>query len=55
VISLARGSDGCWANVISATGFRQVRLPTGISCSRDAVAVGNLVLTSGNTSVIALR
>ena len=55
VVSLARGSDGCWANVIGATGFRQVRLPTGISCSRDAVAVGNLVLTSGNTSVIALR
>jgi outer membrane protein assembly factor BamB len=55
VVSLARGSDGCWANVIGATGFRQVRLPTGISCSRDAVAVGNLVLTSGNTTVIALR
>ncbi|TCM41813.1 putative metal-dependent HD superfamily phosphohydrolase [Kribbella sp. VKM Ac-2568] len=55
VVSLARGSDGCWANVIGATGFRQVRLPTGISCSRDAVAVGNLVLTSGNTSVVALR
>ncbi|WP_241998652.1 MULTISPECIES: PQQ-binding-like beta-propeller repeat protein [Kribbella] len=55
VVSLARGSDGCWANVIGATGFRQVRLPTGISCSRDAVAVGNLVLTSGDTSVIALR
>ncbi|MFC5266557.1 PQQ-binding-like beta-propeller repeat protein [Kribbella qitaiheensis] len=55
VVSLARGSDGCWANVIGATGFRQVRLPTGVSCSRDAVAVGNLVLTSGNTSVIALR
>lgn len=55
VVSLARASDGCWANVIGATGFRQVRLPTGVSCSRDAVAVGNLVLTSGNTSVIALR
>jgi len=55
VVSLTRGSDGCWANVISATGLRQVRLPTGISCSRDAVAVGNLVLTSGNAGVIALR
>ncbi|WP_344221420.1 PQQ-binding-like beta-propeller repeat protein [Kribbella sancticallisti] len=55
VVSLARGSDGCWANVISKTGFRQVRLPTAISCSRDAVAIGNLVLTSGPGSVIALR
>jgi predicted metal-dependent HD superfamily phosphohydrolase/outer membrane protein assembly factor BamB len=55
VVSLARESDGCWANVISKTGFRQVRLPTGISCSRDAVAIGNLILTSGTGTVIALR
>lgn len=55
VISLGRGVDGCQANVISRLGFRQVRLPTGISCSRDARAIGNLVLTSGNDTVIALR
>jgi predicted metal-dependent HD superfamily phosphohydrolase/outer membrane protein assembly factor BamB len=55
VISLSGGSDACWANVISRTGFRQVRLPTGISCSRDARAIGNLVLTSGSDTVIALR
>ncbi|MFI7062209.1 PQQ-binding-like beta-propeller repeat protein [Kribbella sp. NPDC050124] len=55
VISLSRSSDACWANVISRTGFRQVRLPTGISCSRDARAIGNLVLTSGADTVIALR
>jgi hypothetical protein len=41
--------------VISRTGYRQVRLPTGISCSRDVRAVGNLLLTSGNGTVIALR
>ena len=55
VISLSRGTEGCMANVIDRTGFRQVRLPTGISCSRDARAVGNLVLTSGTGTVIALR
>lgn len=55
VVSLSRGSDGCYANVIGKTGFHQVKLPTAISCSRDAIAVGNLVLTSGSGSVIALR
>lgn len=55
VISLSRGSASCMANVISQAGFRQVRLPTGISCSRDPRAVGNLVLTSGSDTVIALR
>jgi outer membrane protein assembly factor BamB len=55
VVSLGQGTDRCWANVISRTGFRQVRLPTGISCSRDVRAVGNLLLTSGNGTVIALR
>ncbi|MFG1818034.1 PQQ-binding-like beta-propeller repeat protein [Kribbella sp. NPDC049174] len=55
VISLSRGWDGCWANVISRTGFRQVRLPSGISCSRDVRAIGNLVLVSGSDTVIALR
>ncbi|MBB6564479.1 PQQ-binding-like beta-propeller repeat protein [Kribbella sandramycini] len=55
VISLSRSTEACWANVISRRGFRQVRLPLGISCSRDAHAVGNLVLTSGPDSVIALR
>ncbi len=55
VISLSRSSDACWANVISRTGFRQVRLPAGISCSRDVRAIGNLVLTSGSDTVIALR
>ncbi|WP_233712058.1 outer membrane protein assembly factor BamB family protein [Kribbella turkmenica] len=55
VISLSLGDNACWANVISRTGFRQVRLPTGISCSRDARAIGNLVLTSGPDTVIALR
>ncbi|MEI8408254.1 MULTISPECIES: outer membrane protein assembly factor BamB family protein [unclassified Kribbella] len=55
VVSLSRSSDACWANVISQTGFRQVRLPTGISCSRDARAIGNLVLVSGPDTIIALR
>ncbi len=55
VISLSRGSDACWANVISRTGFRQVRLPAGVSCSRDVRAIGNLVLASGSDTVIALR
>jgi len=55
VVSLARGSDGCYANMISRAGFRQVRLPNAISCSRDVRAVGNLLLTSGNGTVIALR
>ncbi|WP_329003239.1 PQQ-binding-like beta-propeller repeat protein [Kribbella sp. NBC_00709] len=55
VISLSRGQTSCMANVISQTGFRQVRLPTGISCNRDPRAVGNLVLTSGTDTVIALH
>jgi outer membrane protein assembly factor BamB len=55
VVSFSRGSDACWINVISQTGFRQVRLPTGISCSRDVRAIGNLVLASGSDTVIALR
>ncbi|TCC20376.1 PQQ-binding-like beta-propeller repeat protein [Kribbella speibonae] len=55
VVSLGRGAGGCVANVISRAGFRQVKLPTGISCSRDPRAVGNLVLTSGPNTVIALR
>ena len=55
VVSLVRTSTGCWVNVISRTGHRQARLPNGISCSRDVRAVGNLVLTSGSDSVIALR
>ncbi|WP_237706629.1 PQQ-binding-like beta-propeller repeat protein [Kribbella flavida] len=55
VVSLSRAADGCWANVISRTGFRRARLPEGISCSRDVRAVGNLVLTSGNANIIALR
>ncbi|ONI71451.1 Pyrrolo-quinoline quinone [Kribbella sp. ALI-6-A] len=55
VVSLARGSDACYANSISRTGLRRTRLPDGISCSRDIRAVGNLLLTSGNSSIIALR
>ncbi|TCO22107.1 putative metal-dependent HD superfamily phosphohydrolase [Kribbella steppae] len=55
VISFSRGSDACWANVISRGGYRQVRLPAGISCSRDVRAIGNLVLASGSDTVIALR
>jgi predicted metal-dependent HD superfamily phosphohydrolase/outer membrane protein assembly factor BamB len=55
VISLGRGTTGCVANVIGSTGFRQVPLPTGISCGRDPRAIGNLVLTSGTDTVIALR
>ncbi|NUS00288.1 MAG: PQQ-binding-like beta-propeller repeat protein, partial [Kribbellaceae bacterium] len=55
VVSLSQAARGCAVNVISSTGFRQVRLPTGISCGRDPRAVGNLVLTSGAGTVIALR
>lgn len=55
VVSLGRTSDGCWANEISESGHRRVKLPPGISCSSDARAIGNLVLTSGDGTVIALR
>nr|WP_167206178.1 PQQ-binding-like beta-propeller repeat protein [Kribbella shirazensis] len=55
VVSLSRAAGGCVANVIGRAGFRQARLPAGISCSRDPRAVGNLVLTSGANTVIALR
>lgn len=56
VVSLGGSSSGgCAANVIDSTGFRRVALPTGISCSRDPVAIGNLVLTSGPAGVIALH
>jgi hypothetical protein len=41
--------------VISRHGFRQVRLPLGISCSRDVRAIGNQILASGTDTVIALR
>ncbi|GAB3946766.1 hypothetical protein GCM10029976_074840 [Kribbella albertanoniae] len=55
VISLSRDTEACWANIIERTGFRQVRLPLGITCSRDAFAVGNQVLVTGDNAVIALR
>lgn len=55
VVSLSPAGAGCLANVISRAGFRQVRLPTGIVCGRDPRAIGNLVLTSGSDTVIALR
>ena len=55
VVSLSGTSRNCWANVIDRTGYRRVRLPTGISCGRDPIAVGNLILTSGTAGVIALH
>ncbi|MEU4191156.1 PQQ-binding-like beta-propeller repeat protein [Kribbella sp. NPDC026611] len=55
VVSLGQGSTGCVATVINRAGFRQVALPTGIVCGRDPRAIGNLVLTSGSDTVIALR
>ncbi len=55
VISLSRDTEACWANIIERAGFRQVRLPLGITCSRDAFAVGNQVLVTGDNAVIALR
>ncbi|MEV8374681.1 PQQ-binding-like beta-propeller repeat protein [Kribbella sp. NPDC056861] len=55
VVTLATSGNACWANVIDKTGLRRVKLPTGISCSRDPVAIGNLVLTSGQAGIIALR
>ncbi|MFK4086776.1 PQQ-binding-like beta-propeller repeat protein [Kribbella sp. NPDC020789] len=55
VITLSRDAQSCWANVIERTGFRQIRLPLGITCSRDAYAVGNQVLVTGDNAVIALR
>ncbi|TDD59808.1 Pyrrolo-quinoline quinone [Kribbella antibiotica] len=55
VISLSRDAATCWANIIERTGFRQVRLPLGITCSRDAYAVGNQVLVNGDNAVIALN
>ncbi|MGW6282198.1 outer membrane protein assembly factor BamB family protein [Kribbella sp. NPDC055071] len=55
VISLGLGATGCVASVISRTAFRQVPLPTGISCGRDPRAIGNLVLASGTNTVIALH
>jgi len=55
VVSLTGPSSNCWANVIDQTGHRRVRLPAGISCTRDPVAIGNLILVSGPAGVIALR
>ena len=55
VVSLASSAGACWANVIDRTGHRQVKLPTGVSCGRDPVAIGNLILTSGQAGVIALH
>ncbi|MFB6722022.1 PQQ-binding-like beta-propeller repeat protein [Kribbella sp. NPDC056345] len=55
VISLSRDAEACWANIIERAGFRQVRLPLGITCSRDAFAVGDQVLVTGDNAVIALR
>ncbi|GAA1666765.1 hypothetical protein GCM10009745_06250 [Kribbella yunnanensis] len=55
VVSLSRDAEACSANVIERAGFRQVRLPLGITCSRDAFAVGNQVLVTGDNAVIALR
>jgi hypothetical protein len=54
-VSLGSSAGGCAANIIDSTGFRRVALPTGISCSRDPVAIDNLVLTSGPAGVIALH
>ncbi|WP_405061979.1 PQQ-binding-like beta-propeller repeat protein [Kribbella sp. NBC_01505] len=55
VVSLSQDTEGCWANIIERAGFRQVRLPLGITCSREAYAVGNQVLVTGDNAVIALR
>ena len=55
VVSLARSSTGCAANIISRTGYRQASLPEGITCSRDPKALGNLILTSGDNTIIALH
>jgi predicted metal-dependent HD superfamily phosphohydrolase/outer membrane protein assembly factor BamB len=55
VVSLGSSAGGCAVNVIDRTGYRRVALPAGISCSRDPVAIGNLILTSGPAGVIALH
>ncbi|WP_238334608.1 PQQ-binding-like beta-propeller repeat protein [Kribbella amoyensis] len=55
VVSLTRGQQGCRLNTITKSGHRVSPLPPGISCSRDIKALGDLLLTSGNGTVIALR
>lgn len=55
VVSLSSSAGVCAANVVDRTGYRRVPLPLGISCSRDPVAIGNLILTSGPAGVIALH
>ena len=55
VVSLARGTTGCVANIISRTGYRQTPLPEGITCTRAPRALGNLIITSGDGTVIALN
>lgn len=54
VVSLDYTVDGCWANVIGESGHRRVRLPAGVACRSYLRAVGNLVLTAGDGSIIAL-
>ncbi len=55
VISLAQARTGCVANIITRNGYRQARLPEGITCTRAPRALGNLLLTSGDGTVIALH
>ncbi|WP_246486693.1 PQQ-binding-like beta-propeller repeat protein [Kribbella qitaiheensis] len=55
VTSLTRGTAGCLANIITRDGYRQAPLPEGITCARDPRAIGNLILTSGDNTIIALH
>lgn len=55
VVSLTRARTGCAVNIISRTGYRQAPLPEGIACTRDPRALGNLILTSGDGTVLALH
>jgi len=56
VVTLSRTTRGCDATVVQESGYRRVRLPEGIACSRDAWVFGDQVLTSRRDgTIIALR
>ena len=48
-------TDHCLLDVIDEAGYRQVGLPAEVACRGGVQAVGNQVLVSDRTSVMALR
>ncbi|MFC0628904.1 outer membrane protein assembly factor BamB family protein [Kribbella deserti] len=56
VVTLARTGQGCQVSVVSRAGYRQTRLPEGVTCSREAWAFGNQVFTAQRDgTIVALR